>query len=70
MCFCGATDCKLCGPAQGYKVIRVLDFRTGSYIYKNPEGDNEEDATSGLYALAAQWVIAPGSTKRGGQYDD
>lgn len=39
-CYCGATDCPSCGPAQGYKVIKVRNKR-GGYIYINPEDDEE-----------------------------
>lgn len=36
-CMCGCTDCKSCGPAQGYTVIKV--WRNGRYVYVNPEDD-------------------------------
>jgi hypothetical protein len=35
MCYCGATDCKSCGPAQGYEVIRVRTARGWEWV--NPE---------------------------------
>ena len=39
-CMCGATDCKSCGPAQGYEVIRI---RTSSgWKWVNPEDEEEE----------------------------
>lgn len=38
---CGATDCRSCGPAQGYEVRRIW---TGSgYKYVNPDPEEEED---------------------------
>lgn len=41
-CMCGAIDCKSCGPAQGYEVIRV--WRNGRYQWVNPEDDEQEPA--------------------------
>jgi hypothetical protein len=38
-CMCGATDCRSCGPAQGYEVERVWDTRQGRYVWRNPEPD-------------------------------
>ena len=32
-CYCGATDCPECGPAQGYRVVRT------AYGWRNPEPD-------------------------------
>lgn len=42
-CLCGAIDCPSCGPAQGYTVVRVWNFRRGEYEYINPEEEREED---------------------------
>lgn len=40
-CLCGATDCRLCGPAQGYPVRRVWDGEARCYRWGNPEDDEE-----------------------------
>jgi hypothetical protein len=34
-CMCGATDCRSCGPAQGYEVVPV--WRKGRKRWINPE---------------------------------
>lgn len=39
---CGAIDCPSCGPAQGYAVARVWNFKRGCWEWINPE--EEEDA--------------------------
>lgn len=36
-CYCGATDCWSCGPAQGYRVEY-----SPTRGYYNPEDDDEE----------------------------
>jgi hypothetical protein len=45
---CGATDCRSCGPAQGYEVVPV--WRKGRRRWINPEDieptDRAEDADS------------------------
>ena len=40
-CMCGATDCPSCGPAQGYRVIRVWDAKARRYRWINPDDDDE-----------------------------
>ena len=40
-CFCGSTDCPQCGPAQGYKVVRVQDG--DGYVWANPEEEEETE---------------------------
>lgn len=40
---CGACDCPSCGPAQGYTVVRVWDYKRGRYVHRNPEDDDEDD---------------------------
>ena len=39
-CMCGATDCPSCGPAQGYRVVRVYNYKTREWEHVNSE---EED---------------------------
>jgi len=39
-CYCGATDCPSCGPAQGYKVIKIRNKR-GDTIWINPDDDED-----------------------------
>ena len=41
-CMCGAIDCRSCGPAQGYEVVRV--WRNGRYQWVNPEPEDDEPA--------------------------
>jgi hypothetical protein len=41
-CMCGATDCRSCGPAQGYEVIRVKTATGWRWV--NPEDWTEEFA--------------------------
>lgn len=43
-CMCGATDCPSCGPAQGYEVARVYNWRTRQYDWVNPEEEAEDPA--------------------------
>ena len=38
-CYCGATDCPSCGPAQGYQVHRIRNNR--GYVWVNPENEDE-----------------------------
>lgn len=40
---CGATDCRSCGPAQGYEVRRVWDAKRGGWKWINPEDEDEPD---------------------------
>jgi len=42
-CYCGATDCPSCGPAQGYQVTRIYDPISRGYIWVNPEDELPED---------------------------
>lgn len=44
-CMCGATDCPSCGPAQGYEVVRVWDYRRQRWVYKNTEDLDPRDKT-------------------------
>jgi hypothetical protein len=40
---CGACDCPSCGPAQGYRVVRVWDHKSGRFVHRNPDDDDDED---------------------------
>jgi len=40
-CMCGATDCRSCGPAQGYEVRRI--WRKGRWYWVNPEDGDEDE---------------------------
>ena len=40
-CYCGATDCPDCGPAQGYQITRIYDPASRNYVWVNPEDENE-----------------------------
>lgn len=57
-CFCGATDCKSCGPAQGYTVVKYRgryreleslieeaehDEKVREFLDARSAGDYEED---------------------------
>jgi len=42
-CMCGATDCRTCGPLQGYRVVKVWDAKLRRMVYRNPEEDEIED---------------------------
>lgn len=42
-CDCGAVDCPSCGPAQGYAVTKIFDYRTGRYVYINPDEEDEDE---------------------------
>ena len=42
-CMCGATDCPSCGPAQGYEVRKVWDYKRGGWKFVNPDSEDEDD---------------------------
>lgn len=42
-CMCGATDCRSCGPAQGYQVLKVWDAKLRRFVYRNPEPEDEQE---------------------------
>lgn len=39
-CMCGAPDCPSCGPAQGYRVVKIWDQKAGWFRYINPDEDD------------------------------
>lgn len=41
-CICGATDCKFCGPAQGYE-IRKKWVQGRGWVYYNPDEEDGEE---------------------------
>lgn len=41
-CMCGAIDCPSCGPAQGYAVARVWNFKRSCWEWVNPEEEEED----------------------------
>lgn len=42
-CYCENTDCRECGPAQGYTVIRIYDPVSRGYVWVNPEDEDEDE---------------------------
>lgn len=52
-CYCGATDCPSCGPAQGYTVHRIRNKR--GYVYVNPEDEDDDDG-----AMSSDCLFSPG----------
>ena len=55
-CYCGATDCPECGPAQGYRVYHKYDPVSRGYVWVNPE--DEDDSEDGV--MSSDCLFSPG----------